>query len=70
MPVETLHEIVPPCLERPKVSHEKTDQDAMLTGRSIRGKNFLEPESAGVVTLLGRVAGFIVETTNVHHHPT
>ena len=42
----------------------------MLTGRSIRGKNFLETESAGVVTRLGRVAGFIVETTNVHLHPT
>ena len=42
----------------------------MLTGRSIRGKNFLEPESAGGVTRLGRVAGFIVETTNVHPHPT
>ena len=67
---ETPHEIVPPCLERPYVSHEKMNQDAMLTGRSIRGKNFLEPESAGVVTRLGRVAGFIVETTNVHLHPT
>ena len=42
----------------------------MLTGWSIRGKNFLEPESAGVVTRLGRVASFIVETTNVHPHPT
>ena len=42
----------------------------MLTGWSIRRKNFVEPESAGVVTRLGRVAGFIVETTNVHPHPT
>ena len=41
----------------------------MLTGRSIHGKNFLEPESAGVVTRLGRVTGFIVETTNVHLDP-
>ena len=31
---------------------------------------FFEPESAGVVTRLGRMAGFIVETTNVHPHPT
>ena len=42
----------------------------MLTGRSISGKNFLEPESSGVVTRLGRVAGFIVATTTAHPHPT
>ena len=70
MQLVNLDDIVPPCLERPKVRHEKTDQHAMLTGWSIRRKNFIEPERAGVVTRPGRVAGFIVETTNVPSHPT
>ena len=42
----------------------------MLTGWSIRRKNFRELDSAGVVTRLGHVTGFLVETTNVHPHPT